>query len=43
MPTYVVALFDAEKNFIGQSLGESPELALEDAARVVLQKMIRLV
>ena len=42
LPTYVIAIFDENKEFIAQSLGESPQLALEDAARVALQKIIKL-
>merc|ERR1712106_853680 len=42
LPTYVVAMFDSDKQFLAQSLGESPQLALEDAARVALQMLIKL-
>jgi len=42
LPTYVVALFDGNKNFISKSVGESPFLASEDAARVALQSFIKL-
>merc|ERR1712086_838685 len=37
LPTYVVAMFDSDKQFLAQSVGESPQLALEDTARVTLQ------
>jgi hypothetical protein len=42
MPTYIVALFDSDKNLISKSIGESPELAAEDAARIALQNIIFL-
>ena len=42
LPTYVVALFDKNKKFISKSVGESPFLAAEDAARVALQSLIKL-
>lgn len=42
LPTYVVALFDQNKKFISKSVGESPFLAAEDAARVALQSVIKL-
>jgi len=42
LPTYVVALFDQNKMFISKSVGESPLLATEDAARVALQSFIKL-
>jgi len=42
LPTYVVALFDQNKTFISKSVGESPFLAAEDAARVALQSLIKL-
>jgi len=37
MPTYVIAVFDEEKNFLARSIGESPYLAAMDACRVALQ------
>lgn len=42
MPSYMVALFDSDKQFISKSIGESPEIAAEDAARVALEKFIKL-
>ncbi|CBY33952.1 unnamed protein product [Oikopleura dioica] len=41
LPTYVVAVFDEEKKMLAYSVGESPQLASEDACRVALQKHLQ--
>lgn len=40
MPTYVIAVFDQDKNYLSHSLGESPYLASLDACRVALQNVL---